>query len=449
MPGFDRRGRRAVLGVLAVTAIGALTLSGIPQGAAAPTPPGKGGDQRGDSSSRQRDRKGDVDARVGSAKERLRVARDTVADRSSATKALTRKLGSQAVVELDPVTGTPTMVGRLDGFLTKRSSAKARTVALRYVRANAAGLGLSTADLKTLTLRKDYVDVAGIHHLSWTQSVNGIKVFGNGLKANVTKKGQLISIQGAPVPGLAKLARSVTTRPAVTASRARQAAATDVGGTAAKVTATTSTTKGSGARTVWANADQAQLVWFATGSGLRLGWSTYVQAGGDQLNYQHVIDAHTGTVLYRHDTVDRERDTSTVDGSAGQRSTTSGARRSSGTSQASSTADAKRGDALVYDNYPGAPVGGQQKVYNLIDHDLLSPYATQLSGNYASVFSDVNDNDLADTGETVAVPGLTGTGPQYPLVPFNQVSSLCSPSYVCTWDPDRPYSWRTNRRQNA
>ena len=48
-------------------------------------------------------------------------------------------------------------------------------------------LGLQPGDLDTFVLRKDYKDVAGIHHLSWVQVVQGVPVFGNGLKANVTK----------------------------------------------------------------------------------------------------------------------------------------------------------------------------------------------------------------------------------------------------------------------
>src|SRR5262249_24985007 len=60
-----------------------------------------------------------------------------------ATQALRADLGHQAVVEMDGTTGTPRIVERLDGTLTQRSSAPARTIAMRYVQAHLAALGLT------------------------------------------------------------------------------------------------------------------------------------------------------------------------------------------------------------------------------------------------------------------------------------------------------------------
>jgi hypothetical protein len=329
-------------------------------------------------------------------------------DAERAQRKLQQKLGQQAVVDLDPVTGTPAMVGRLDRFLTPASSASAQTVTKRYLSANASTLGVSAADVKTLTLQRDYVDVAGIHHLSWTQSVRGIPVFGNGLKANVTKRGQLISLQGSPVADLERKAAGVDLGAALSAAKARTMAAEDVGGRVSDARRTST-----GRTTTWANHDRAKLVWFAAPGGVRLAWSTYVQAGGT-LTYQHVLDAATGRVLYRHDTVNFER-----------------------------------GDALVYDNYPGAPRGGRQKTYNLIKNGLLPKSATRLTGNYTIAWSDINDDNEKNDGERVRVPGAATGAPQYRLVPFQQASSLCSARFVCTWDPDTDLSWGANRRADV
>ena len=60
-------------------------------------------------------------------------------------------------------------------------------------------------------LRRDYVDILGTHHLSWTQSSHGVTAFQNGLKANVTSDGRLINLTGSPVHGL----RASTTIPGV------------------------------------------------------------------------------------------------------------------------------------------------------------------------------------------------------------------------------------------
>ncbi|MEX2420379.1 MAG: hypothetical protein WD670_01035, partial [Actinomycetota bacterium] len=121
---------------------------------------------------------------------------------ANARLALARTLGSQGVVDADSTTGTLRFVGRLDGFLTGPSSKPAAAVALDYVRANRAAFGLSEADLLTFHLHQDYVDILGTHHLSWVQRVGGVEAFPNGLKANVTRAGQLINVSGSPAAGL-------------------------------------------------------------------------------------------------------------------------------------------------------------------------------------------------------------------------------------------------------
>src|SRR4029453_16256332 len=55
-----------------------------------------------------------------------------------ALRALESSLGGHGVVALDGRTGTPRVVGRLDGFLTGPSRDRGAKVALDYVRANAA-----------------------------------------------------------------------------------------------------------------------------------------------------------------------------------------------------------------------------------------------------------------------------------------------------------------------
>ena len=97
-------------------------------------------------------------------------------------------------------------------------------------------------------------------------------------------------------------------------------------------------------------------MWFLTPAGLRPGWSTYAQTTNGA--FQHVVDAGTGRVLYRHST----------------------------------TADAN-GDAFVYDNYPGAARGGKRRVVNFIQRGWLKKGSTFLKGNSVTAFSDVNDDD--------------------------------------------------------
>jgi extracellular elastinolytic metalloproteinase len=408
------RTRQGAIAALAITAAAGLSLSGIPQGVAGQAA-GQGSGAAVKAKSplvREPDRKGAYDARTGSLTTQLRRTDAIAADRARAIAALGTSLGSQGIVDIDPATGTPRNIGRLDGFLTGASSAQASTVAMRYVRAHLKAMGLSRADLKTLTLRDSWVDIAGIHHLSWTQSSHGISVFGNGLKANVTKRGQLISIQGSPIAGLSRMTRHTSASPRLSANTARDVAARAVGGAAA---ATAEVTSKSASSVTWANQDQAQLVWFLGTRGVHLGWSTYVQAGND-LNYQQVVDAHSGSVLYRHDTLNSDR-----------------------------------GDARVFSNHPGAPVGGRQKVVNFYKAGFLPKHAKLLSGGkYVVAWSDVNDDDMINAGENVSVPGLSSPGhhAQYKLKRFDHALSIC-PHLVCTWNPFKRNSWRVNRRADV
>ncbi|MEU4606821.1 M36 family metallopeptidase [Kribbella sp. NPDC023972] len=404
----SRRGR----GLLAATAVSAATVlvvtaaggataaqtAGPDQGKAAPAGKAVGKE------------KGYYDARTPSAKTTHARAAKVAGKETAASEKFRNSLGSQGVVEVDPNTGTPAQVTKLNGFLTGRSAKKAQDIALNYVKAHPEIFKLSAGDLATLRLRKDYVDDLGTHHIFWSQVVDGVEVFGNGLKANVTKNGQLISIMGAPVAGLSSQAqsRSAAAAPKLTAAEARTAAAEDVGGTAKSATAKTT-----GVNTKWNNGDTAKQVWFHTADGLRKGWMTYVNAGGTKI-YSHVIDAQTGGLLYRRHL--------SSDG---------------------------LGDALVVDNYPGAAKGGTQRVENLIYNKWLPKNAkTLLEGTSVAAWADVNDDNQPNAGETVKVPG-TRTTAEYKLVSFPNAASSCSTSYICTWDPAKPDSWKTNLNQDV
>ncbi|EMD25596.1 coagulation factor 5/8 type-like protein [Amycolatopsis azurea DSM 43854] len=124
------------------------------------------------------------------------------ASRANSVAKARAELGNQAVLDFDELTGTPRVLARTDGFLTGPSAKSPRDIVLNYLREQEGLVGLSAGDTAKLNLRKDYVDVEGTHHLSFTQAVGGVPVFGNGLKAHVTKDGRLIQLDGSPVRGL-------------------------------------------------------------------------------------------------------------------------------------------------------------------------------------------------------------------------------------------------------
>lgn len=364
-----------------------------------------------ESTSNARERKGYYDARQAASAGTISADSKALSGSPAArVNALRAAIGTSAVVDVDPLTGTPSNLTTMSGFLTGASSASAKRVAIGYVRAHLSDLGLTRADLSTFRLRTDYVDVVGTHHISWTQSARGITVFSNGLKANVTKAGELISIQGSPISGLTSLTSGAVTSPKLSAGSARASAAKDVGGSAdAAAVQRASRTAGSA---VWSNGDQASLVWFVTPSGPRLAWSTYTQAGGD-LTYSHVIDASTGKVLYRRDLVDNDR-----------------------------------GDAKVYDYYPGAPRGGDPKVVNFFKKEWLPRKADFLGGANVAAWADLNDDNRRGDNEKTPVPG-TRNRAQFNLVNFNGANKLCSKSYLCTWNANKRFSWRANKEEDV
>ncbi|MFD7152953.1 M36 family metallopeptidase [Kribbella sp. NPDC059898] len=406
----SRRGR----GLLAVSAVSAaaIALAMTAGGADAAQNSGAEGKKpaQAEKQAAGKERKGNFDARTPNAKTTYARAAKVEGKETAAAKKFSESLGAQGVVSVDPNTGTPAQVTKLNGFLTGKSGKKATDIALGYVKAHPEVFKLSDADLGTLQLRKDYVDDLGTHHIFWTQVVDGVEVFGNGLKANVTKNGQLISVMGSPVSGLTAAAqsRSAAAAPTVTAAGARSAAIQDVGGTAKSATAKTA-----GGGTTWSNGDTAKPVWFHTADGLRKGWMTYTNSGGKNI-YSHVVDAQTGATLYRKDLVSEGN-----------------------------------GDALVQDYYPGAPVGGTQRVENLIYNKWLPKNAkTLLDGTSVAAWADVNDDNQPNAGETVKVPG-TKTGAEYKLTTFQNASSFCSASFICTWDPAKPDSWKVNMNQDV
>ncbi len=320
------------------------------------------------------------------------------ANPTAGVRALRKQLGVQGIVEVDPLTRTARRVAKVDGFLTGPSARSAKSIAMDYLRGHPNVFGLTAAEVNGLTLRQDYVDIAGTHHLSLIQSVGGLPVFGNGVKAHVAKDGRLIQVDGSPLPSLpASLGN-----PDLSAAQARDAAVADTFGSSK--TAIAGTANSATRATDFTNGDKASLVVFQTLAGPRLGWQTLTLKEG----YLHVIDAQSGRTLFRYSTIARD---------SGQ----------------------------AWTNYPGAPKGGTQVHVNLNKNDWLPNNSPRLAGNVAHVYKDVNDNNAADPSEEVLPSGNKSF--DYPFTPVNSAS--CPPGWTCSWDPEVPNSWQTNANQNA
>ncbi|WP_412539027.1 M36 family metallopeptidase [Longispora sp. K20-0274] len=300
-------------------------------------------------------------------------------------EAATARTGTDPV-DIDPVTGTPRLVAPLDGYLTGPGRAEPATVALGYLRDHPDLFGLSPREVAALTLRREYTDPEGTHHLSFTQHVGAVPVFGNGVRAHVSRDGRLAQVDGSPV----RLLPARLPAPRLTAEEARAAAARDVAGPGAR------STRGA-----------AGLVVFPTVEGPRLGWQVTSYPEG----FLHVIDAGTGRVLFRRDL--EQHDT-----------------------------------GLAWSRSPGAARGGRQQVRDLTGPGWLPAGAKTLSGDVAHVYLDLDDDAEAAPAEEVR-PSAPGQF-HYPFHDVNKaVGAPCAASYPCTWDPAKARSWQANAAQNA
>jgi extracellular elastinolytic metalloproteinase len=338
----------------------------------------------------------------------------TKAEQRPGVRKLRQQLGAQGVLELDPVTGTARQVAKLDGYLTPPSDDSPEDIVRDYLRAHPDVFGLTDAQVHDLTLRKQYTDVAGIRQLSFVQSVDGVPVFGNGVKANVSRDGRLISVLGSPVRKLP----STLTRARVTGTQARDTAVRDIAGAKAGGNAPTDTAK--------------QVVYPVPDGSARRAWQTVTSPDGHGM-WLHVVDAVTGRVLYRQNLSSDLTASPAGTSAAGQPLSDAAA------------APASSGKVLVWDRYPGAPSGGKQRTRYLTAKGWLPKNAKTLNGRIAHAFSDVNDNNKVDKGEEIT-PAANGTF-AFPFKPFT--GKGCGDPLPCSWNQKKPNSWKTNRRQDA
>ena len=281
----------------------------------------------------------DIRRPLGSA-ERAGAARVVGGTSTRPSASLRRSLGRTGLFETDPTTGTVRILEKLDGYLTGPSGRPARSVAFAYVRRHHIALGLSRADLRTFDFHRDYVDIEGTHHLSWTQQVRGAKVFDAGLQAAVTRNGRLLTVTGSPVskagppaPGSRVL---LTTGDAIAAARR----------------------DGDEPSAVPGPDDSAEPVVFVANGRSHAAWQTITMSA--ERPTLAVFDAASGQLLYRRPLGQDEH---------------------------------SRGTAVEY--FPGADHGGTPRHVDFTAKGWLDAGARKLSGNNSHAYSDVNDDQRA------------------------------------------------------
>ncbi len=99
----------------------------------------------------------------------------------------------RSVVEIDARTGTPRVLARLDGTLTRASARSPSAIARDYVRAKLPALGVSAAD---------GVVGGGITTVVWRQTVDGVPASDRSLRVNLDAYGRVLNVLGAPARSL-------------------------------------------------------------------------------------------------------------------------------------------------------------------------------------------------------------------------------------------------------
>ena len=113
-----------------------------------------------------------------------------------------------------------------DTAITGARSGDAADVALNYVRANQAAIGLDEDDLDALRLAARYTDVNGITHITWHQTSRGLESFDTTLTVNLGAGNEILNVTGSPVHELS----APTTVPRIGALKALAIAKDAIGG---------------------------------------------------------------------------------------------------------------------------------------------------------------------------------------------------------------------------
>ena len=314
----------------------------------------------------------------------------------AARAALAQTIGPGAIVESERPLGALRWVANLDGTLSGPSAAAPADVALGFVHHHLDAFGLTANDLTLLHLRNDYTDILGTHHLSWVERVNGIPFFGAGLKAAVEPDGSLLSLAG-PIYHIVRPAGAA--RPRLSARDAVDAALRAEGDARGRVDAPR-------------GFDRARPVRYASPAGIGMAWDTLTYVSPQRI-VRSVVDGASGRVLWRENLVRADQS----------------------------------GSGLAWPEAPGPfPNGGGDQVP--VTFPVQGPAA--LSGNNAHVYTAVTGaTQIVPANDVPALNASTLSWGQAPVFNTHATPQNCSATFPCTWDFRTPYSWQTNRRQEA
>ncbi|MEN6449292.1 MAG: M36 family metallopeptidase, partial [Thermoguttaceae bacterium] len=209
----------------------------------------------------------------------------------------------------------------LEGYLTGPSSGSPREIAFDYLRANAAGLGLTAEDFSHAIVTDQYRDAdTGVTHIYLRQEYQGLEVMDAELVINIDTLGCVMNVGGGFVPGLNSGSGEITAAVGGTACSAVAAlqslgSALGIGGVVGPFAEAAVVDDGSGASGVDAHTTlldprlsldpiPTKLHYVPTESGVVLAWDYILRTPDGEHWYDASADATTGAVAAVSDWVD-------------------------------------------------------------------------------------------------------------------------------------------------
>lgn len=202
-------------------------------------------------------------------------------DRRQALDELGAAAPGELVVRWSRLTGAPSRLMRRGSALTAPVNASPRSIAMDFVDRYRVLLGLSAQDIREMRFSRDFETQAnGVTHLTLVQQVDGIDVWGAGIKVNIDSLGRILIVSGEPMPGIRAAVNTDT--PSVDPDTAIHRAAEFVGAD------------------LLADARVLGLVYFPVAPDeARLGLRLTFENSANSFLYEAVVDAEDGTVLWQ------------------------------------------------------------------------------------------------------------------------------------------------------
>src|SRR3954452_18529109 len=112
----------------------------------------------------------------------------------TAAQRLRQKLRRQAIVDIDPKTGTPREIVRLDGLLSGPQIGDPTAIARDWIEDNAALLGLDDHDTNCLQVVAHDTSPAGITDVTFAQTFAGLRAFNTFIRVSVAPGGGVLNV---------------------------------------------------------------------------------------------------------------------------------------------------------------------------------------------------------------------------------------------------------------